>query len=396
MTTTAIAHTNLPDSYEAGLSLGQQLATSLHTPPNAVFVFAAPTYEYTTLLRALKEECQPSILLGCSSAGEFTSIMHSSGRCCALALCSSEMHFAAGVGHGLRDKGLQATQELISTFQGHSLHHYRYRTALVFADALAGHMDMLVEHLTLLTAGTYQFIGGGAGDNARFRSTPVFAETEVLSDAMVALEILSHTPLGIGVHHGWIPASPALRVTQADGARLISLNAMPAVEAWQAHAKTTGQRFDPAKPLPFFLQAIIGIVTDNGYRLRVPLSATPDGSVQCVADIPVGAKIHLMQSSQISVAKAAGEAVHNALTALDGASPAVALIFDCPATRLRMGDAFQLELQEIQQRLGTTHYIGCNTHGQIARAKGQFNGFHNCTAVVCIIPTEEEHAAGHR
>lgn len=29
---------------------------------------------------------------------------------------------------------------------------------------------------------------------------------------------------------------------------------------------------------------------------------------------------------------------------------------------------------------------GCNTYGQIARAEGQFSGFHNCTAVVCVIP----------
>jgi hypothetical protein len=29
---------------------------------------------------------------------------------------------------------------------------------------------------------------------------------------------------------------------------------------------------------------------------------------------------------------------------------------------------------------------GCNTHGQIARAEGQFEGFHNCTAVVCLLP----------
>ena len=31
-------------------------------------------------------------------------------------------------------------------------------------------------------------------------------------------------------------------------------------------------------------------------------------------------------------------------------------------------------------------YVGCNTHGQIARAEGQFGGFHNCTAVVCVLP----------
>lgn len=378
----------------AGLSLGQQLIANLHATPDVVFVFASHTHKHAVLLRALKEACQPNILLGCSSAGEFTSFMSGTEHCCALAMRSSDMHFALGIGHGLRDQGLQAAQELLSTFQGQHLHSYRYRTALVFADALAGHMDMFVEYLTLLTAGTYQFMGGGAGSNALFCSTSVFADTEVFSDAVVALEILSQTPLGIGVHHGWTPTDPAFRVTQAEGTHLISLNAMPAVTVWQAYAQKIGQCFDPAHPLPFLLHAIIGIATrSNNYRLRVPLSVAPDGSVRCGAEIPVGATVHLMQSSHTSVTQAAGVAASRALAGLDGASPTVALVFDCPATRIRMGEAFQLELQEIQRQLGTLPYIGCNTYGQIVRTEGQFNGFHNCTAVICVIPGGETNEA---
>jgi hypothetical protein len=64
----------------------------------------------------------------------------------------------------------------------------------------------------------------------------------------------------------------------------------------------------------------------------------------------------------------------------------VALFFDCVATRLRMGDVFGLELEGIAKSLGDASMMGCNTHGQIARAPGQFGGFHNCTAVVCVLP----------
>lgn len=386
MTETSLAYTNLTDSHEAGVYLGHHLIASLHTPPDVVIVFAAPTYEHSILLQALKEVCQPKILLGCSSAGEFTSAVQGQGLACALALRSSEMQFAVGVGHELREQKAQAAQELVSSFQGINNLRYHYRTALVFADALAGHMDILVENLTLLTAGTYQFVGGGAGDNAQFRSTSVFYGTEVFSDAVVALEILSNTPLGIGVRHGWKPAGPALRVTEAHGTSLISINAMPAVEVWQAHAEAKRQNFDLANPLPFFLHNIVGIVTDSGYRLRAPLSVQPDGSIVCAAEIPVGAMIHLMEISDTAAPDAVAEALSSALNGLKGASPGVALFFDCVATRLRMGDAFGLELQALQHLLGSTCYVGCNTHGQIARAEGQFNGFHNCTAVVCVIP----------
>jgi hypothetical protein len=40
----------------------------------------------------------------------------------------------------------------------------------------------------------------------------------------------------------------------------------------------------------------------------------------------------------------------------------------------------------LAEKLGSASFAGCNTHGQIARAPGQFGEFHNCTAVVCVLP----------
>ena len=74
------------------------------------------------------------------------------------------------------------------------------------------------------------------------------------------------------------------------------------------------------------------------------------------------------------------------LQALGGRRPAAALVFDCVATRLRLGRAFDDELGACAQLLKPARFVGCNTYGQIARAEGQFGGFHNCTAVVCVLP----------
>jgi hypothetical protein len=40
----------------------------------------------------------------------------------------------------------------------------------------------------------------------------------------------------------------------------------------------------------------------------------------------------------------------------------------------------------VQEELGEVPYAGFNTYGQIAQSAGQFSGFHNCTAVVCVLP----------
>jgi hypothetical protein len=387
VTEATIAQTDLLDPSAAGTVLGSQIAAAFGSdPPDAVVLFAAPKYDHAPLLRTLKATCHAKIIVGCSSAGEFTSNTYGEGLACAIALRSPEMQFAAGVGRGLRADRAAAARELLSSFQGMATHKYLFRSALMLTDALAGHTDDLVEQLTLLTAGTYQFFGGGAGDNAQFRYTPVFYDTEVLTDAAVAIEILSNKPVGIGVRHGWQPASPAMRVTEAGDLSVASLNATPAVEVFQEHAQATGQPFDLDAPLPFFLHNIIGVATGSGHKLRVPLAVDAAGAIACAAEVPAGATAHIMRTTTNAAMEAAAGAARAALEQLHGHTPKVALFFDCAATRLRMGQEFGFELSALQNVLGTIPYIGCNTHGQIARATGQFSGFHNCTAVICIFP----------
>lgn len=387
MIASAVASTSEPTSAAAGAALGAQIVAALgETPPDALVVFISPDYDYAAVLAALHAACHPRQLIGCSSAGEFTSDKQGVGMACALALVAPELRFATSIGHGLRANSAAAAEALVAGFTGLHDNDYVYRTALVFTDALAGHADHLVEHLTLLTAGMYQFAGGGAGDNAEFRQTHVFHGTEVASDAVVALEILSNKPIGIGVAHGWRPASEPMRVTDSEALCLLSINAIPAVEVFEEHADATAQRFDRADPLPFFLHNVIGIAGGDSYRLRVPLGIGADGAVPTAADVPVGANVRIMQASVASATAAAASATEAALRSLDGHRPHVALFFDCVATRLRTGRDFGLELQALQELVQPARYIGFNSYGQIARAEGQFSGFHNCTAVVVVLP----------
>ena len=386
MTDAMVAQTNALESTAAGEDLGAQIQAAFKgSPPDALIVFASSRYEYEPLLRALQERCRPSLLVGCSSAGEFTSPTPQQGAASAIALRSSQMRFTATVAHEIHANRAAAAQELVSALHGLNSQEYPYRTALVLTDALAGHADDLVDQLNLHTAGIYQFFGGGAGDDARFQRTHVFLGVKAFTDAAVCLEMLSTKPVGVGVSHGWTPAGKPLRVTEADGMRLVSINAAPAVEAFEDHARATGQRFDRGDPLPFFLHNVVGIDTDAGYRLRVPLAVDADGAVNCAAEVPSGSTIAIMQASASAV-ETASLAAEAALRQIAGHQPKVGILFDCVATRLRLGRDFGLELDAIAGALAPAPFAGCNTYGQIARADGQFSGFHNCTAVVCVLP----------
>ena len=374
------------DSASAGRALAEQIQSGLGQSAHAVIVFAAPNYDHALLLRALKEACSPDLIVGASSAGEFTNDTLGVGLASALAINDPEARFSLGVGRNLKADPAGAARHIVESFKGRSDHSFSHRSALVLTDALAGYADALADELTVATAGEYQFFGGGAGDNASFERTTVFSNTEVLTDAAVALEILSHKPLGIGVSHGWEPASDPYRVTDANGLKLVSLNGLPAAEAFEEHAHAKGEKLDRSAPIPFFLQNILGIDTGSGYRLRVPLIVHDDGSIHCAAEVPIGSVVRIMKSSHQSAAEAAERATDAAIAGIGERSPKAALFFDCVATRLRCGDHFATEVAAVTNKIGDAALVGCNTHGQIARAQGQFEGFHNCTAVVCVFP----------
>jgi hypothetical protein len=383
---TAAASTDVIDARQAARRLATDISRGLGQEPQALMVFAAPSCDHGALLDELAAQFPGALVVGASSAGEFMNQDRGEGRVCALGLAGEDVRFAVGVGHDVLADAASAARQIAAGFSGLSDYTFPYRSALVMADALAGHADVLVDELTLATGGQYQFFGGGAGDNAQFQRTSVFCGREVLNGAAVALEILTEKPIGVGVRHGWAPASPPFRVTEADGMRLISLNGLPAADTFVAHAVTSGQKLDPDAPIPFFLHNILGIEAGDAHRLRVPLAILPDGSVLCAAEVPQGSVVYIMRASAASAVEAAQEATQAALAAMGEHKPQAALFFDCVATRLRMGDQFGEEVAIVRDQLAGADLVGCNTHGQIARAEGQFEGFHNCTAVVAVLP----------
>ena len=384
-THTAVSHQT--DSTAAAVEIGRAVRSAFNgAAADAVVVFASSQHDYAKLLAGLADECGTDRIVGASSAGEFSHSSRGEGSVSVLALRSDNMRFSIGLGENLSDDPTGAARAVARSFKGVAGSPMPYRSALVMTDALAGHSDAVVDELTVATGGEYRFFGGGAGDDGKFHKTHVSAGTRAVSNAVVALEILSAQPLGVGVSHGWIPAGNAMRVTEAEGTRLVSLNGVPAIELIEEHALATGQSIDRANPLPFFLHNILGIRAGDEYRLRVPLGVAEDGSILCAAAIPTGSVVHVMKTSEESAVRAAQQATRSALEALGGSRPGAAFVFDCVATRLRMGRAFDDELRSCAELLHPAGFVGCNTYGQIARSEGQFGGFHNCTAVVCVLP----------
>jgi hypothetical protein len=237
----------------------------------------------------------------------------------------------------------------------------------------------------LSTGGAYQLFGGGAAD-PRMTQSHLFYGTEVLSNGAVGLEILSNKPLGVGLSQGWRPISDRMRVTEVSGYRLVSMNGVSAMEIFQSHAEATRQNFDHANPMPFFLDNIIGVESGEGYKFRVPIAANEDGSVSCAAEVPMGATVRIMATTAKLASDAADAAVRRARSQIGDWKPQVAIFFDCLAAPARLQLGFGFDPRILGRPLETANYVGFSTCGQVVRCEGEFNGFQNCTAVVCVIP----------
>lgn len=387
MTISTVAFSKEPENFKAGKEISDQINKTLEgKTANVVILFAASSYDYDELLKVVNDNCKTELIVGCSSAGEFTSDQSGVDAVSAVAIYSDEIQFSAGLSSGISKNRTDVTKSLFKTLKGVDSLSYKYHSALIFADALSGHTDEIIDQLTELTGGTYQFFGGGAGDNGKFEKTHVFLGNKSETDSAVILEILSNKPVGIGFKHGWVPVGKKMRVTEGNGMVIKSLNSIPAVEVFEQYAAETNQDFDRNNPIPFFLHNVIGIETPSGFKVRVPLKVTDDGSIIVASDVPTSGVVSFMTIGAEDATKAAYEAAKIALDNLEGNKPSVALFFDCVATRLRMGTNFGYELEKVKKTLNALNYAGCNTYGQVARVEGQFSGFHNCTAVVCVLP----------
>ncbi|MEO7497402.1 MAG: FIST N-terminal domain-containing protein, partial [Massilia sp.] len=187
-TQVAVGHTALRDAQEAGAFLAAAVNSQLGgAQPDLLILFASPDFSYRDLLAALSAGCAPRLMVGCSSAGEFSGCATDNSSASVMAIRADDILFNAALGTGLRADRAAAMRQLTPVFSGASNTAFPYRSALVLTDALAGYADELVHELTVHTGGTYQLFGGGAADDARFQQTHVFYGTDVHDDAVVVV-----------------------------------------------------------------------------------------------------------------------------------------------------------------------------------------------------------------
>lgn len=330
-----------------------------------------------------------AVVVGASTAGEFTETGDSKGSVAAFAL-AGDFRAYAGLGTGLKADGDRAVSNALAHLPK-EVEGYPHRTAILLLDPLAGNGEEVT--LTFAAAlGEQPIVGGAAGDDLQMKATTVSCGTRAATDAAVIVQLFSKQPLGMGIRHGHRPLSKPLRVSRAHGAVVEEIEGRPAWDVWLEQTKQrAAERGVDVGKLPaeregaFLLQYEAGLSAGEGYKIRAPL-ARDGGAISFACGIPEGAVIRITESDGPSQIVSAVEAARQAKAALGGREAAGALVFDCICRNLILGDRFVEAVSGMTKELGHVPLAGFETYGEVAMAAGDMSGFHNTTSVVLAFP----------
>lgn len=381
-----------PDGYTAASSAAEAAVARVDREDlKLTLVFASSSYDLAKVVAGVGDVVGNCPVIGCSSAGEFSDEGATTGAVTVSVLSSRQLEVRLGLGRHLSDNLKGAVAQAVEGFEGRSAESLRTgfsgRTLFVLTDGLVGRIEELIEELVSQTAMQYQLFGGAAGDDGRFEQTFVFHNDEVVTDAFVCAEVLSPQPMAIGIRHGWRPVSEPLRVTGSDGAVVKELNGRVAWDVYREFAIHHGDSVDDDDASAYLMDHLLGVAyLPDEYKLRVPLLKRPDGSVVCAAEVPEGSLVRIMEAEDHSIVDSGGEAIRLARESLAGRAVAGALVFECVANRLKLGEQFAQEVSSMRQALGEIPLAGCNSYGQLARVTGSFTGLMSSTTLVCLVP----------
>jgi methyl-accepting chemotaxis protein len=377
------------DARAAAEALAEALLTTLgpDAAPALVVFFASTRQPVAEVAPVLRARFPGAVVLGCSTAGEFTESSEGGASLAGFAVAGEYRvfgGFATGVQADPESAVTQALAGLPTEVEG-----FPHRTALLLVDSIAGHG----EEVSLLVASRLGvddvLAGGGAGDDLAMRSSEVALGDHVGRDALAVAYVFSQQRLGVGVAHGYEPITGPMVVTRAEGNHVFEIDGRPAWQVWseKTSAQAAAVGLVPTNDGRYLFRFPGALQRKKGYKLRAILSIdVADDSLTFATGVPTGTVLCIAEGDPLAQLGSARRAAEIARSRLDGRAAAGALVFDCVVRKLVLGSDFGAAVHMISQALGDVPLAGFDSYGEIALEEGDVSAFHNATSVVLAFP----------
>ncbi|NJN24438.1 MAG: hypothetical protein HC810_08705, partial [Acaryochloridaceae cyanobacterium RL_2_7] len=300
-----VGHSEDPDTSEALLEILNQCQEQLDgEQPQAGILLAALEFDYQELLDGILALYPNLILVGCTTAGEVSSVMGYQQDSVLLTLfCSDEVQFQAGVARNLSENPASKTQ---ATY--HSLCEaadFTPKLCLLFPEATKSVYFSVVEAMASV-ADQLPVIGGVAGGKPQTDSTYQFFGNEVFSDSAPMLLLGGNLKVSHAYASGWHPFGKTGQITKSHGNAIYEIDHQPPAEFYQHYFKT----FSPSTAYPL---AIYPPGEENSL-LRAAIELDPvQGHLYMGGYIPENSTARITTSEHEHIIQAAKTSVINAL-----------------------------------------------------------------------------------
>jgi hypothetical protein len=262
--------------------------------------------------------------------------------------------------------------------------------ALLFADGFNADAEQLCSNLS---AGTNLSGALSSGDMNSGNAYQI-GGAQFGAGGLALARLDGNLRVGVGSGTGWQPVGSHFRVTRSRGFWVRTLEGRPASETY-AHLFGYPARdwaFPPlnhlARLYPLGLEQM-----DKSLLLRSPLRVEADGSFRMNAVVSDGTEAYLLIGSLSACQQAATAATEQALAALDGARPVLALVLADIAWQMLFEARLGADVAAVQAALGPkVPIVGGYTLGQILPRAGTSPQFLNQHMLVIVIgePKEEK------
>lgn len=370
---------------QAALSMDQH-------EPSCIILFASSlTYNQQELVSHLKGKLANTVIIGCSTSGEITSVAGSMDNSIGLiAFYSDQMRFVPGVGKNIaadpRDAGKQLANDIQRNANGE-----KPKAMIMLPDGLAGNGADIVRGVLDVFGSDFMVVGGSAGDDFQFKKTFQYYNDQVLSGDVVGIGLYGDFNYGIGVRHGWIPIGVPRIATRSKGNILYELDNKPAVQLYEDYFgkdKNPLNSNEPFARLAITYPLGISVPTTDGYLIRDPLSFNEQGAITLAAEVPEGSEVHIMIGSTEEAIEAARDAAQQAIKQSQGKTIKAIILFNCIARKKLLMTKKQEEIDKIREIIGKDiPLIGFYTYGEQAPLGEEIAtcSFHNETDVIFVI-----------
>jgi hypothetical protein len=375
---------------DPGAAVAQAVGKAKQAAEHPIFALVLSTDQYhaPALAAAISKELGQIPWAGCCTAGVFVRNKLLNQGIVVGIISSREVNIGVGIGGPIsRDARAAGRLAVAQALKGLSRSQDHGEALILLPDALTGNAAEVVRGAAQEAGAGIVWAGGGAGDNLRFVKTTQFAGGRAYHDHVVAISINTPHRMGVGIRHGWRPYGPPMVVTKATGVIAHEIDYKSAFEIYRSAAASHGEGVTPEGFASFAMTHPLGIPqADGDHVIRDPLSVDPDGSLQCVGEVPRGCLVRVMEGDREALLNAARDA---ATTAREGVKGSVggAIVFDCISRSLMLGDGVKDEFATFQQGLGEdVPIMGCLTFGEVGALGMGVPQFHNKTAVVLALP----------